>query len=79
MVSIKISGNFNGSIDAFIRPIISNNSLKIKNLVNSDEFKNQNALIIGGSRGIGEVTAKILAAGGAKYYHILWGRVMLKL
>ena len=28
-------------------------------------IKNQSALIIGGSRGIGEVTAKILAAGGA--------------
>jgi acyl dehydratase len=29
------------------------------------EFASQNALIVGGSRGIGETTAKILAAGGA--------------
>ncbi|MBV8716023.1 MAG: SDR family NAD(P)-dependent oxidoreductase [Chloroflexi bacterium] len=33
--------------------------------VNSDQFVGQRALIIGGSRGLGEVAAKILAAGGA--------------
>ena len=33
--------------------------------VNRDEFKGQSALIIGGSRGLGEVTAKLLAAGSA--------------
>jgi len=34
--------------------------------VKSDEFKGINALIIGGSRGIGRLTAKLLASGGAK-------------
>jgi NADP-dependent 3-hydroxy acid dehydrogenase YdfG len=30
------------------------------------EFRNRKALVIGGSRGLGEVTAKLLAAGGAE-------------
>jgi MaoC like domain len=34
--------------------------------VGSDEFSEQRALIIGGSRGLGEVAAKLLAAGGAE-------------
>jgi NAD(P)-dependent dehydrogenase (short-subunit alcohol dehydrogenase family) len=33
--------------------------------VESEEFSQQRALIIGGSRGLGEATAKLLAAGGA--------------
>ena len=41
--------------------------------VESEEFAAQRALIVGGSRGLGEVTAKLLAAGGAEvvitYYH----------
>lgn len=67
MVSININGRLQGTIDAFIRPshIIQLSYKKIKEYVKIDEFKNQSALIIGGSRGIGEVTAKILAAGGA--------------
>ena len=34
--------------------------------VESEEFSEQRALIIGGSRGLGEVAAKLLAAGGAE-------------
>lgn len=34
--------------------------------VTTGEFKHQRALVIGGSRGLGEITAKILAAGGAQ-------------
>jgi hypothetical protein len=34
--------------------------------VESNEFSEQRALIIGGSRGLGEVAAKLLAAGGAE-------------
>jgi hypothetical protein len=34
--------------------------------VESDEFSEQRALIVGGSRGLGEVAAKLLAAGGAE-------------
>lgn len=34
--------------------------------VKKDEFKNVNALIIGGSRGLGEIIAKLIASGGGK-------------
>jgi NADP-dependent 3-hydroxy acid dehydrogenase YdfG len=34
--------------------------------VRFNEFKNTRALIVGGSRGLGELTAKLLAAGGAE-------------
>lgn len=34
--------------------------------VRDNEFSQENALIIGGSRGLGEVTAKFIAAGGGK-------------
>ena len=67
LINIEINGDINGSIKAFIRPN-QVNQLKfseIKKFVNKNEFKDQFPLIIGGSRGIGEVTAKILAAGGA--------------
>ena len=36
--------------------------------VDSTSFSGQVALIVGGSRGLGEITAKILAAGGAKVF-----------
>ena len=41
--------------------------------VQGGEFQQQRALIVGGSRGLGEVTAKIVAAGGASLrisYHV---------
>jgi hypothetical protein len=69
LYNIKIhSKNFDGSIIAFNRPIpVSQPSyLSLKPIVKSNEFKNQRALIIGGSRGLGEITAKLLAIGGAK-------------
>jgi len=36
----------------------------IKKYIKKDKFKNHRALIIGGSRGLGEITAKIIASGG---------------
>tara|TARA_Y100001970_G_scaffold286159_1_gene407658 strand:+ start:21283 stop:22716 length:1434 start_codon:yes stop_codon:yes gene_type:complete len=38
----------------------------IKKIVKKNEFKSQNALIIGGSRGLGEVTTKLILAGNGK-------------
>lgn len=56
-----------GNIKAFVRP-----SLQLEHSVESiiqnvkkNEFEKQKALIIGGSRGLGAVTAKVLALGGA--------------
>jgi hypothetical protein len=68
---IKFSFNgsgIKGTLDAFLRPapykqldvgVVSRSVL-------TDEFQGQNALIIGGSRGLGELTAKIIASGGGK-------------
>ena len=64
----KISSqNMNGLVTAFIRPppqqqIYFN---KLDEKINRTEFLSQRALVIGGSRGLGEVTAKILSFGGA--------------
>lgn len=57
-----------GSIKAVVRPVPQEQAgyRKLKELVNSHEFSGQQALIVGGSRGLGEVAAKLLCAGGAK-------------
>lgn len=57
-----------GTIKAFIRPAHQKQPgyLNLKGLVDGNEFAGQRALIIGGSRGLGEVTAKLLAAGSAE-------------
>jgi len=62
------SENFNGNIIAFNRPVsVSQPSYSyLKPLVKQNEFKNQRALVIGGSRGLGEMTAKLLSIGGAQ-------------
>ena len=38
----------------------------IEHLVATDEFKAAVALVVGGSRGLGEITAKLIAAGGGR-------------
>jgi len=64
-----------GQIKSFFRPKPREQAAftEVCRKVESGEFSAQRALIIGGSRGLGEVTAKILAAGGAEviitYYH----------
>jgi hypothetical protein len=57
-----------GTLRAFIRPSPQNQKsyLELSKLVKKEEFSGQTALIIGGSRGLGEVTGKLLAAGGAR-------------
>ena len=56
-----------GTIKAFRRPALQEQPSyrTLKNHVHSDEFSDQRALIIGGSRGLGEVTGKLLSGGGA--------------
>lgn len=57
-----------GQIKAFYRPQPQKQSAftEFFQKVESGEFSEQRALIIGGSRGLGEVSAKLLAAGGAE-------------
>ena len=65
-LSIAADGG-SGKIKAFLRPepksqpTLSN----IAENVGQSEFADQRALVIGGSRGLGEFVAKLLAAGGA--------------
>lgn len=68
-LEIAVAGRaLTGSIEAFHRPSQANQAdmAYLAALVHSQEFAGQQALVIGGSRGLGEVTAKILAAGGAR-------------
>lgn len=63
-----LSSNYSGEIKSFVRPSL-NTFPSIKRFVafvNPEEFPNVKALIIGGSRGLGEVCAKLLGAGGAE-------------
>lgn len=57
-----------GSLKAFVRhpPIAQASTAALRRLVRPDEFRGIDALIVGGSRGLGELTAKLLAAGGAR-------------
>jgi hypothetical protein len=64
-----------GTLRAFVPPPPQNQGsyLELSKQVKKGEFADQTALILGGSRGLGEVTAKLLAAGGARViisYHL---------
>ncbi len=49
-------------------PVKQDNYASIRRQVRPGVFGDQHAVVIGGSRGIGEATSKILAAGGAKVW-----------
>ena len=55
-----------GTLEAINRlPPVAQRDLKsLLSLVSPEEFANSSSLIIGGSRGLGELTAKLIAAGG---------------
>ncbi|WP_435105008.1 SDR family NAD(P)-dependent oxidoreductase [Arhodomonas sp. AD133] len=68
LVRVALDGaNVAGSLRAFVLPAPRRQPgvAELKAYVDPAEFANQNALIVGGSRGLGEITAKLLAAGGA--------------
>ena len=67
-VRIAVAGGaFEGTLHAFFRaPPVSQASLSaLLALVEPDRFTGQRALVVGGSRGLGELVAKLLLAGGA--------------
>lgn len=69
MVRMSVSGaTGRGCVVAFFRPApkVQEPMNSVQKKVRVGEFAGQNALIIGGSRGIGEATAKIIAAGGGQ-------------
>lgn len=68
-VQINVAGpGLSGSITAVSRPSpVQQPSMSIlAPRVAAREFGSQHALVIGGSRGLGEVTAKLIAAGGGR-------------
>ncbi len=60
-------GGLVGTVRGFARnpPVAQATMASLAEVVSADEFAGSVALIVGGSRGLGELTAKLLAAGGA--------------
>jgi len=60
-------GGIRARAETFIRPapVLQRSLEQLSSLVTPNEFATATALIVGGSRGLGALTAKILAAGGA--------------
>ncbi|HAU1796656.1 TPA: SDR family NAD(P)-dependent oxidoreductase [Legionella pneumophila] len=56
-----------GTVFAFIRPFnaIQPSFKSVMQSIPKDIYKNQKAMVVGGSRGLGEIITKILCAGGA--------------
>ena len=68
-IRIQINGGgLAGSVDAFFRPRpVDQPSMEtVASAVKPDIFAGQVAWVIGGSRGLGELTAKIIVAGGGE-------------
>lgn len=68
LFSISVTGVISGDMTVFKRPApVQQTSIStLSNDVLPREFINTTSLIIGGSRGLGEYTAKLLVAGGGK-------------
>lgn len=67
LVQMRIDGaGLAGTVEAFARqpPVAQMTIASVAEHVARTEFAGQRALIIGGSRGLGELTAKVIAAGG---------------
>ena len=68
LVTLSICGaGLVGTVKAFVRPKPTEQAhmQTLTSLVAADEFAGQRVLVVGGSRGLGELSAKLLAAGGA--------------
>ena len=67
LIETKIAAaSFTGNIKSFLRPkpYQQDNCFTVKSIVKNTEFAHQKALIVGGSRGLGEITTKLIAMGG---------------
>jgi acyl dehydratase len=68
-------GGLIGTVNSFIRtrPVSQVPIEALRNIVRPTEFSGSVTLIVGGSRGLGELTAKIIGAGGGRVI-ITWNR-----
>ncbi len=75
LVQMTLTGDLAGTCSAFQRPapFQQPTSEALGHRVAADEFAGARALVIGGSRGLGELTAKLLCAGGATV-HLTYAR-----
>ena len=67
LLKIDVNGlGVRGRVEAFARhpPAVQTPIRELSAFVDPKEFAGQRALIVGGSRGLGELTAKLFAAGG---------------
>ncbi len=67
IVQLAVAGlGVEGELSTFVRPgpVCQASLADIAKHVDAREFQHHRALIVGGSRGLGELTAKIVAAGG---------------
>ena len=85
MITLDVTGPaFDGTVQAFTRPnrVEFPATETLTHHVGSDEFANQRALIIGAGQGIGAMSARLLALGGAElfltYHNSQSGLVALK-
>lgn len=68
LLDIAISGaGCRGRLETFLRPgpILQPSFTALRGVIPAGSFTGQRALVIGGARGLGELTAKLLAMGGA--------------
>ena len=68
-VSMEIEGGgWTGRVEAFLRtpPVMQPGMEALRGVFPADAFSGTRALIVGGSRGLGELTAKLLATGAAE-------------
>ena len=69
MLKIAVEGSgWAGDVSVYVRqaPVDSPSMTALASLVGPQEFAGTTALIVGGTRGLGGATAKLLAAGGAR-------------
>lgn len=66
LFNVSLSGMLSGGLAAFLRPVPQQQltMADVSMRVTRDEFKGTRSLVVGASRGLGELAAKILAAGG---------------
>ena len=59
-------GGLSGQLDTFVRPapVMQSSMVDVAVSVTPGSFVGQMGLVVGGSRGLGELTAKLIAAGG---------------
>jgi acyl dehydratase/NAD(P)-dependent dehydrogenase (short-subunit alcohol dehydrogenase family) len=76
LLNLRIAApGFSGKLAAMLRPAPKEQATiaAIRAIVRPDEFRGERALVVGGSRGLGEVAVKALVAGGAQVkftYHV---------